>query len=93
MVRPEGRHCMKVTQDDLLDALRQALTTPVAGEGLTGPELAQAMGCSISTARDALRGLQAEGRLEVVNVRRQRIDGRTMMVPAYRIKGKAKRAA
>ena len=81
---------MKVTQNELLDALRDALTKPSDGDGFTGPELARMMGCHAAAARDALRVLAAQGRLEVVTVHRAAIDGRTMTLRGYRLKAKGK---
>jgi predicted negative regulator of RcsB-dependent stress response len=77
---------MKVTQDDLLAALRDALQKPSDGEGQTVAELRVAMQCAEEKVRQALRVLAAQGRLDVLRVRRPSLDGRLMLVPAYRIK-------
>jgi hypothetical protein len=84
---------MRVTQDDLLAAIRDALARPVAGDGFTGPELARKFGVRDNAARDVLRVMMAEGRLEIVTLKRQGLDGRQMTVRGYRLKRKAKRAA
>jgi hypothetical protein len=84
---------MKITQDDLLDALRWALTSTEGEVGMTGPELADAMGCTQAKARDALRRLAGEGRLAIVTLKRQALDGRTMTIKGYRLLAKARQAA
>lgn len=83
---------MRVTQDDLLDALRSALTTAPSDDGFTGPELARTMGCGENKVRQALRALLSEGRLDVITLRRQGLDGRAMSIKGYRLR-KVKRAA
>ncbi len=83
---------MRVTQDDLLDALRDALKAVPAGEGHTGPELAQMMGCTALRCRQALLAFQQQGRLEVVTIKRTALDGRQMTLRGYRIKPKKKAA-
>jgi hypothetical protein len=77
---------MRVTQDDLLDALRAALTKPANSDGATVQDLTLAMGCSEGKARKALKGLAQQGRLEVLKVYRPSLDGRMFSIPAYRIK-------
>lgn len=81
---------MKVTTDDLLDALRVALEKPSEGDGITVVELANTMKCAEEKVRRTLRVIAGQGRLEVSRVRRPAIDGRLMLVPAYRIKPKGK---
>jgi Asp/Glu/hydantoin racemase len=81
---------MKVTQDDLLDALRDALAKPVNGDGTTAGEMADAIGRPVAVIRKALRAVASEGRLEVVMVTRSDLTGRQQTVPAYRIKPKPK---
>ena len=77
---------MKATTDDLLDALREAMTPDVGAEdAFTGPELEARMGSRYRT-KAALRGLLVAGRAEVVTVRRQAIDGRLMTLKGYRLK-------
>jgi len=84
---------MKVTQDDLLDALRQAMTVPASGDAPTVGELAAATGRNVQVVRASLKALLDAGRLEVVTMRRPALDGRMRVVPGYRMKAKAKRAA
>jgi len=83
---------MKVTTDDILDALRTALRAAPKGDGFTRPELARQLGVSPMRAGEAIRALLAEGRLEMVLVNRQGLDGRTMTLKGFRLK-KAKRIA
>ena len=83
---------MRVTTDDLLDALRDALTVKPGDDAPTSLELQAATGLAERKLRRALAAVQAEGRLEVVMVRRVDLAGRVQSVPGYRLK-KAKRAA
>ena len=78
---------MKVTTDDLLDAIREALTKPEGGDWPTANELADGTGISLARVRKSLRKVANEGRLEVRQVYRPDISGRQVMVPAYRFKG------
>lgn len=78
---------MTITENDLLDAIRAALATPTeAGDGFTGPELAEAAGKSTTTVRQALKRLLASGTAEVVQLRRMKINGQAATVPGYRLK-------
>ncbi len=81
---------MKVTTDDLLDALKQALAKPEHGDASTVADIVAATGQHEKRVRDGLRLVMAEGRLEVVKVFRPAIDGRMAKVAGYRIKGKRK---
>lgn len=76
---------MKITTDDLLDALRAALELP----GETAPtvlDLTATMGCGEARVRKALKALAHQGRLETVRVRSTSITGAAIFVPGYRIK-------
>ncbi len=81
---------MQISQDELLDALRDAMTPKEGdvGEGFrTVQELAAATkGTSDEKVRKGLKALSDQGRLEVRQVRRQAIDGRYTSVPAYRVR-------
>lgn len=83
---------MTVTTDDLLDAIRDALAKPVAGDASTMAELKTATGYGHDKLRRLIRLVHAEGRLECVRVTRPTIIGTMATVPAYRIKPKAKAA-
>ena len=83
---------MRVTQNDILDAIRAATRAFPAGDGFTRPELARKLGVSTLKAGDVLRVMLAEGRAEIVTVQRPALDGRTMTLRGFRLK-KATRAA
>lgn len=76
---------MKVTTDDLLDALREALGGP-SEEGSTVHEICAATGWGPTKVRAELGNLHRAGRIEVVRVKRPVLDGRIQSIPAYRIK-------
>jgi hypothetical protein len=80
---------MTVSQDDILDALRQAMRPAVEGgeAGATTGELAAAMRPPVSslTMRKYLHGLIASGRAVAVKVHRPRMDGTMTIVSAYRL--------
>ena len=78
----------KITESDLLDALREALTRPSNGQGTTVQEIAEATGHSCGLVRSGPQRIAREGRLVVAKVGRPSIDGRMFQVPAYRIKAK-----
>lgn len=53
-------------------------------DALTGPEIAEKLSVSESTVRRRLRALLKLGKVEVVRVRREGIDGRIQPVTAYK---------
>lgn len=77
---------MRVTQADLLSALRDALSRPPKGDGVTTTEIAEQMGIRAPAVREVLKVFAASGKLEVVTLHRPAIDGRTMTLRGYRIK-------
>ena len=84
---------MKATTDDLLEAMRAAMTQPDADEeGLTGPELMAKLGMGRPNFTRCLKQMLAERKAEVVTVQRKGMDGRTMTLRGYRLKP-TKRAA
>ena len=84
---------MRVTQGDILDAMRAVMLTPeAASDGLTGPELMARMGVGRPAFTRCMRQMLGDGRAEVVTVRRPAMDGRQMTLRGYRLK-KVKRAA
>ncbi len=83
---------MRVTTDDLLGALREAMARPEAEDGLTTKEIMAATGLGQKPVIAWLHAQRAAGRLEVVTVQRADLGGRTQRVVGYRMK-KAKRAA
>ena len=74
-----------MTESELLEALRAAVATPDRGDGLTTPELAQALGWSEQRVRDALRRLRAQGAIQPVRVPRETLAGVVQLVPGYRL--------
>ena len=76
---------MNLTQNDVLDALREAMfKLPNAENGITRRELAKATGRSEGAVRNwLLREIDA-GRVECVKVVRDRCDGVPMPTTAYR---------
>lgn len=79
---------MNISQDDLLDALQAAMTPTDSGsEGFhTVAELSANFGKPGDRIRKALQIIHTAGRLETRQVRRPAIDGRPIVVPAYRVK-------
>jgi predicted ArsR family transcriptional regulator len=77
-----------VTESELLRALQAALSA--APEGATGAmttrELCEALDLYPEKVRRGLRALSAQGRLEIVRVKRQGLDGRMSYRPAYRLR-------
>jgi hypothetical protein len=78
-----------MTPDQIIAELEALLPTSDAEDALTAHEWAKLMGRSIDRVRPKLVALHGAGRLEVVTVRRHRIDGRPISVPAYRLLPKA----
>ena len=79
---------MKVSTDDILDALRAALQVPDATGAKTGRELMTQLGVSRHILMTMLRKFADDGRLVTVRVQRPDLAGRGSSVPAYRIKSK-----
>lgn len=78
---------VRVTESDLLEALRDAFASAEASEdALTTADLVEACGRGEETVRKALRALERKGQLEVVRVRRRRLDGQIQVYPAYRLR-------
>lgn len=76
---------MKVTTDDLLEAIRQSLLL-TSDTGFTVSDLAQELNYGNATIRQLLHKLNRAGHLEVTRVRRTDLSGRAQTIPAYRIK-------
>ena len=78
-----------MTEDALLDALREAMAKQPAGDGLTVVELVAAMGKTSRNERpirDALRFLMANGKAECVTITRPRLNGVVARTYGYRLK-------
>ncbi len=78
---------LTITENELVEALRSAMGPD---EGPTDARTVQEMAATIGRAerfvRDNVRKLIAEGRVELVRVKRPAIDGRIQSLPAYRIR-------
>jgi len=74
-----------VTENELLEALRTAVSAPDQGDGMTTPELARALGWSENRVRRALRRLRAQGAIQPVRVPRETLAGVIQLVPGYRL--------
>ena len=79
---------MKVSTDDILEALRAALQAPDATGAKTVQELMKELRVSRSDLMAMLHQFADEGRLEAVKVPRRDLSGRLASIPAYRIKAK-----
>lgn len=79
-----------ITESDILDALQEFRGRPSQRpKGVfTTKEAAKAKGVSVSTVQRWLKGLEAEGRLEVCSFRAPRVNGAPYPITAYRIKKK-----
>ena len=77
---------MQITQDDLLEALRAHMAQQLGGEeGMTVSELSGKLSQSDERVRRNLKALLAQGKAQVVSVRRTDMAGRMMSVPGYRL--------
>lgn len=64
-----------VTESELLEALRAAVSAPDRGDGMTTPELARALGWSEPRVRRVLQGLIEDGVVEPTRVWRVNMAG------------------
>ena len=76
---------MNLTQGEVLDALRGALSVPAAADGITAAEIRAATGRGFAVVREWLLREVTAGRVECVKVRRPKIDGVVTLVTGYRI--------
>jgi len=79
---------LTITENELVEALRSAMGSQDEGptDARTVQEIVNTIGRSERFVRDNVRKLIAEGRAELVRIKRPAIDGRIQSVPAYRIK-------
>jgi transcription initiation factor IIE alpha subunit len=77
---------VKITEQELIDALALAVGNRGPEEAQTQEEIARASGINVKRVRDAMRGLQAQGRLVVHRVMRPRLDGVLVPVTAFTIR-------
>lgn len=77
---------ISISENELLDALREATESEQGDDGaLTLREIMAATGMSERRAKEHMSRLKAAGRIEPVKVRREALDGRNALVPAYRV--------
>ena len=76
---------MNITNDEILDAIRQALEQTGGNEGFTTQELAEMSGKSATVVRRALRVMLTSGRAEPVWVRRTLMTGAQQRIAGYRL--------
>ena len=69
--------------DELLEALLAADSTK--NVGLTTKELSEMLGWSDDKVRSRLKELKRSGKIVATLVRREILDGRAMLIPAYRM--------
>jgi hypothetical protein len=83
---------MKITTNEILDALQAAAASaPPSDHGArTLTEIRNETGWGEDQAKQRLKELKTGGLLEVVKVQRESLDGRRVMVPAYRLTPKKK---
>lgn len=81
---------MSITENTLLEAIRDALQTSEEGEEgvLTTPELSDLLGQGPRVVRKTLRELIDSGAVEATKATRANIAGYTQRLPAYRLKAK-----
>ena len=78
-----------MNENELIDALRVAMTVPEAGEAQTIAEICKSMGRGRGgerTVRDAMRELLERNAAEVVPIFRKRLDGSVHRTHGYRLK-------
>lgn len=84
---PAKGHRVNITQNDVLDLIRQTRAGALNPEGaMTVTEIVRESGMNIQRVRAELRRSIADGRVEVVRVYRPAVDGTMRPSPAYRVK-------
>jgi hypothetical protein len=79
-----------ISTSELLEAVKTATGANAnPDDAYTVAEISEAMGAGVHVTRERLNRLKRAGLLEVLSARREALDGRLGMVPAYRfLKGK-----
>jgi hypothetical protein len=72
-----------ISQQELLDALAAATQAPE--DAMTAEEIAAFANCSTGKVHQCLKAFARDGRLQLHQTIRRRIDGRAQKVPAYSI--------
>jgi hypothetical protein len=67
------------------EALRGGVASETPADARTVEELAAACGHDVKWVRKRLAQLKAEGKVEVIKVRRYRLDDQSYTAPAYRL--------
>jgi transcription initiation factor IIE alpha subunit len=78
---------MTVTENELLDAVREAMRADDSTDGFTVLEMCDALGLNYRLVRKAVKRMLDSGTAEVVRVRRTRMDGISHIISGYRLKG------
>lgn len=79
---------MNITEQEILDLIRQTRPVPENPEGaMTVAEIVKQSGKHIDRVRAELREHIEAGRVDVVKVYRKALDGVMRLSPAYRVKG------
>lgn len=81
----------RITQDELLEAVTAVMRPLPAEKALTVNELVELSDRSKPTILAMLRKIKNQGRLEVLKVPRESIDGRITLVAGYRLKSMPKK--
>ena len=80
---------MVISESELLEALASSLSTKGAAEARTLRDLQRETGIGDKRLRRALCAMQDDGLLELHWVRRDGLNGRPQLVPAYALKQKS----
>lgn len=75
-----------MTQDELLEALREAMERPETADGLTTRDITKILGISEKKVLKLLGELNEQDLIEPVRVQRRNIAGVLHARPAYRLK-------
>jgi len=77
---------VKISQNDILEAIQSAVAPRKGEDGFTGPELMELTGYRREAIGRAIRTLVKDGRMEVVRLVRRRINGVEATILGYRLK-------
>jgi uncharacterized membrane protein len=77
---------MNISESELLEAVRTAMTPNGTVDGYTGPEIAELTGYPTPKVWRILKLLIRDGRVEIVTLNRQRVNGINATIKGYRFK-------
>jgi transcription initiation factor IIE alpha subunit len=77
---------VNITQNELLEAVREAMRADDSTDGFTVLEMCDALGLNHRLVRKAVKRMLDSGTAEVVRVRRTRMDGISHTISGYRLK-------